>query len=202
MSLPSKNRSTLFLSRPTDRIVCRSFQGIGGAGLYSLTTICLPEIGPAHKPHVFGKIISITLSLSFVLGPVLGGFIPNISSWRVIYWLNAPFAIVAITGIILLYPVEPSRYHGTNCMLRRVDIVGSLLLLGSTVLLVVAMQEAGSLVVAWDSLFVLTNLTAAALCFALFIGWETLLSSGRYWEIEPVFPLRLLKNRVYLSCLL
>ncbi len=69
-------------------IVCRSFQGIGGAGLYSLTTICLPEIGPADKPEAIGKTIGITLSLSFVLGPVLGGFIPQVSSWRVIYWLK------------------------------------------------------------------------------------------------------------------
>ncbi|ERS99540.1 hypothetical protein HMPREF1624_04744 [Sporothrix schenckii ATCC 58251] len=72
----------------TQLIVCRSFQGIGGAGLYSLTTISLPEIGPAHKPDFIGKIIGITLSLSFVLGPVLGGFIPQVSSWRVIYWLK------------------------------------------------------------------------------------------------------------------
>ena len=64
------------------------------------------------------------------------------------------------------------------------------------------MQEAGSLVVPWNSLLVLTSLTSAAICFALFLGWESLLSSGRYWEMEPIFPLRLLKNRVYLSCLL
>ncbi|CAK7206871.1 hypothetical protein SEUCBS139899_009677 [Sporothrix eucalyptigena] len=64
------------------------------------------------------------------------------------------------------------------------------------------MQEAGSLVVPWNSLLVLTSLTSSAICFALFMGWESLLSSGRYWEMEPIFPLRLLKNRVYLSCLL
>ncbi|CAK7563518.1 MAG: hypothetical protein SEPTF4163_001387 [Sporothrix epigloea] len=183
-------------------IICRSFQGVGGAGLYSLTTISLPEIGPAHKPDVIGKIVGITLSLSFVLGPVLGGLIPQISSWRVIYWLNAPFAILAITGIVFLYPIEPTRCHGTNRTLRRVDIVGSVLLLASTVLLVIAMQEAGSLVVSWSSLLVLTSLTSSAICFALFLGWESLISSGRYWEMEPIFPLRLLKNRVYLSCLL
>lgn len=116
--------------------------------------------------------------------------------------LSAPFAIVAITGIVFLYPVEPSRCHGTTRTLRRIDIIGSLLLLASTVLLIIAMQEAGSLVVPWNSLLVLTSLTSAAICFALFLGWETLLSSGRYWEMEPIFPLRLLKNRVYLSCLL
>jgi MFS family permease len=80
--------SNVGLTLVCSSIVCRSFQGIGGAGLYSLTTICLPEIGPAHKPDVIGKIIGITLSLSFVLGPVLGGFIPQVSSWRVIYWLK------------------------------------------------------------------------------------------------------------------
>ncbi len=102
---------------------------------------------------------------------------------------------------MFLYPVEPTRSHGTNRTLRRVDIIGSGLLLTSTVLFVIAMQEAGSLIVPWNSLLVLASMTSAAVSFALFMGWEWLLSSGRYWGMEPVFPLRLLKNRVYLCCL-
>ena len=69
-------------------IVCRAFQGIGGAGLYSLTTIALPEVGPAHKPQVIGPLIAMTLSLSFILGPILGGLIPQFSTWRWIYWMK------------------------------------------------------------------------------------------------------------------
>lgn len=66
----------------------RALQGIGGAGLYSLTTIALPEVGPGHRPEIIGKIIGITLSVSFIIGPILGGVIPQISTWRVIYWLK------------------------------------------------------------------------------------------------------------------
>jgi len=70
------------------RIVYRAFQGIGGAGLYSLTTIVLPEIGPAEKPQIISIIMALTLSMSFVLGPILGGIISEHTTWRVIYWLK------------------------------------------------------------------------------------------------------------------
>ncbi|EFX01921.1 major facilitator superfamily transporter multidrug resistance [Grosmannia clavigera kw1407] len=179
-----------------------TYMGIGGAGLYSLTTIALPEVGPGHRPEIIGKIIGITLSVSFIIGPILGGIIPQISTWRVIYWLNAPFAIVTITGLVFLFPPENRSRLGPRRSLGRLDIIGSFLLLASTVLLVIALQEAGSLVVAWNSLLVLVSLTLAAVSLALFIGWESLLWSGSNWGIEPVFPLRLLQNRVYSACLI
>jgi len=77
---------TLILTKGS--IVCRALQGIGGAGLYSLTTIALPEIGPADKPKVIGPLIAITLSLSLILGPILGGLIPQFATWRWIYWMK------------------------------------------------------------------------------------------------------------------
>lgn len=154
--------------------------------------------------------------MSFILGPILGGLIPEISTWRVIYWIkfvfqaernaghadtccSAPFAIVTIVGLLVLYPSETRRRPGRS--LARLDILGSVLLLGSTILLVIALQEAGSLVVSWDSLLVVLSLVLSAVSFVLFMGWEFWLSIGT-WEIEPVFPLRLLRNRVYLACLL
>lgn len=115
---------------------------------------------------------------------------------------SAPFAVIAITGLVFLFPVENRGRLGPRRLLGRVDMIGSCLLLASTVLLVIALQEAGSLVVAWNSLLVLVSLTLAAISFALFMGWESLLSSGDYWRIEPVFPLRLLQNRVYFACLM
>ena len=54
------------------------------SGLYSLTQIGLVEIGPVHRPSLIGAMIGATLAVAFVLGPLLGGVIAQLSDWR---WL-------------------------------------------------------------------------------------------------------------------
>ena len=54
--------------------------------MYSLAQICLIEQGP-NRPEIIGALIGITLSIAYVLGPVLGGVISN-GSWRGIFWLK------------------------------------------------------------------------------------------------------------------
>lgn len=66
----------------------RAFQGIGGAGLYSLPFICIHEVVPANKWHLMGASIACMLSVSYVLGPILGGVIPHLSSWRVLHLMK------------------------------------------------------------------------------------------------------------------
>lgn len=69
-------------------IICRAFQGIGASGLYSLAQVVLFEVGPTHKPSLLGALIGITLAVSFVLGPVLGGVISSQLTWRWIFWIK------------------------------------------------------------------------------------------------------------------
>jgi MFS family permease len=66
------------------RICCRAFQGIGASGLYSLTQIGLVEVGPVHRPSLIGAMIGATLAAAFVLGPLVGGVLSQLSDWR---WL-------------------------------------------------------------------------------------------------------------------
>ena len=65
--------------------MCRAFQGIGGSGLYSLAQIALTEYGPVNKPSLIGAMIGCTLSVSLILGPILGGVISELSTWRWIF---------------------------------------------------------------------------------------------------------------------
>jgi hypothetical protein len=70
------------------RILFRTFQGIGGSGLYSLAQIGLFEVGPSHKPGLMGALVGMTLAISFVLGPILGGTISYLASWRWIFFIK------------------------------------------------------------------------------------------------------------------
>lgn len=69
------------------RIIFRAFQGIGGSGLYGLAQVGLIEVGPP-KPTLIGAAVGMTLAVSFVLGPILGGAIANLTTWRWIYFLK------------------------------------------------------------------------------------------------------------------
>lgn len=61
---------------------------MGGSGLYSLAQISLFEVGPVDKPSLMGALIGLTLAISYVLGPLLGGIISTTASWRWIFWLK------------------------------------------------------------------------------------------------------------------
>jgi MFS family permease len=70
------------------RVICRVFQGIGGSGLYSLAQVGLFEIGPSHNPNLLGALIGLTLAVSFVLGPILGGTISHLADWKWIFLIK------------------------------------------------------------------------------------------------------------------
>jgi len=79
-------RLTMFCAR----IAARSIQGIGGSGLYSLSQVCLVEQGPG-RPEIVGALVGITLSASYILGPLLGGAI-SAWTWRGIFWIKFVFS--------------------------------------------------------------------------------------------------------------
>lgn len=68
-------------------IAGRALQGMGGSGLYSLAQVCLLEQGPS-RPEIVGALVGITLSVSFLLGPLLGGAISE-WNWRGIFWFKS-----------------------------------------------------------------------------------------------------------------
>lgn len=69
-------------------IACRAIQGIGGAGMYSLTLVVLPEISPLKMLPFISALVGLIVAIAGVLGPVLGGVISSSTTWRWIFWLK------------------------------------------------------------------------------------------------------------------
>jgi MFS family permease len=69
-------------------IACRALQGVGGAGLYSLTFVILPEICPQKLVQMIGALAGAVVAMAGVLGPVLGGIITHYTTWRWIFWIK------------------------------------------------------------------------------------------------------------------
>ncbi|KAJ3574550.1 hypothetical protein NPX13_g4326 [Xylaria arbuscula] len=183
-------------------IVCRVFQGMGGSGLYSLAQIALFEVGPAHKPSLMGAMIGLTLAVSYVLGPILGGVISSTASWRWVFWINVPFGVVLIASLYLAWPAGLGRQrHGGLDAIRRIDVPGNILIIAACTLLVFALQEAGAYTFAWDHPVIILALVVSFLSWLGFAAWEAVLGSKRNTRIEPILPLRLVK-RVYSACVI
>ncbi|KAL2257730.1 hypothetical protein VTK26DRAFT_9250 [Humicola hyalothermophila] len=181
-------------------IAGRAVQGIGGSGLYSLAQVCLLEQGPS-RPEVVGALVGITLSISFVLGPLLGGAISE-WSWRGIFWFNVPFGVVAVLGIYALWPEERRNRYGVLAAVSKIDFLGNTLLAVASILLVFVMQEAGSFVWNWSSPVILSSLITSTLSWALLILWELYLFRRGGQPIQPLFLMRVATARVYLSTLI
>ncbi|PYH88111.1 MFS general substrate transporter [Aspergillus ellipticus CBS 707.79] len=192
-------------------IIFRAFQGIGGAGNYSLCTVIVMELVPPEKFAVYTSSIAVVYVFSLVLGPLFGGAITQHTTWRWVFLLNVPPAVIA--GIVLVI-VLPNRFphhntpptsklsilQGTKRVLRRADILGSLLLLAATLLLVTALEEADE-EYSWKSAFTIALLTISGILWIMFFLWERLVTL-REGLVEPVFPWRFMKNRVWLAMLL
>ncbi|KAI1254222.1 hypothetical protein MGN70_004618 [Eutypa lata] len=119
-----------------------------------------------------------------------------------------------VTAVIIFFSIPTGfPFHGkpkheppnagnvlSRRSLQRLDVLGTALLLVSTVFLVASLEEAG-LRSPWRSPFVITLLTISGLGWIAFLLWErriTMLSGLQ----EPVFPWRLAQSRVWVGMLL
>ncbi|KAK3694253.1 major facilitator superfamily domain-containing protein [Podospora appendiculata] len=178
-------------------IAARALQGIGGSGLYSLAQVCLVEQGP-NRPEIVGALVGVTLSISYVLGPLLGGAL-SAWTWRGIFWINVPFGTLAVVGIYTLWPEERRNKYGVRAAFSKIDFVGNILLVVASILLVFAIQQGGSFVWKWSSPVIISSLAISGVSWFILGAWETYLYYGNGRPIQPIFPLHLATGRVYLS---
>lgn len=107
--------------------------------------------------------------------------------------------MLAITNF---WPPEKAAHMLSWQAFTSIDFIGSVTLLCSSGLLVFAIQQAGSQIYAWSSPEIIITLTISAICWMLFVLWQILLELKMYGGIQPIFPIRLMRRRVYFAGLL
>ena len=118
-------------------IAFRTLQGLGAGGLMPLG---MSIIGDHYTLEERGRtqgLLSAVWGVASVVGPLAGGYITALLSWRWVFYLNIPFGILAAVavGAALRDPAPGVR--------RNVDYAGAALLMTSVTLLLLAVGQTG-----------------------------------------------------------
>lgn len=70
------------------RVLFRAFQGIGGAGLFSVGLAALVDLVPLSKIPLMSAITGMLSAVAGVLGPIVGGAIGDRTTWRWVFWIK------------------------------------------------------------------------------------------------------------------
>jgi hypothetical protein len=92
------------------------------------------------------------------------------------------------------------RRRFTRAAFARLDLLGASLMLVASILLVYALEEAGTHY-SWKSAAIISPFVIAFVCWCLFVKYEMMLEVKKMIQ-EPIFPIRLLKNRILAGMLL
>ena len=163
----------------TIMIAFRLFQAIGGGLLPAVSLTIIYRLVPPEKIGAAMGIYGFGTVFAPAIGPALGGFLVQYSSWRLIYFINIPIGIV---GVLVSYRLLP---HFPKTTGRRFDLAGWVTIAVSLFSLLLALSEGEKW--HWTSYKVLILLTVGVLSLALFVVIE--LSAE-----QPLLDLRIFKS--------
>jgi EmrB/QacA subfamily drug resistance transporter len=163
-------------------VAARAVQGVAGALLVpSSLAVIVNTFAESERGKAIGSWTAWG-AIAGVLGPLAGGELLALASWRWIFLINVPLVIVCVSLILLVIPPSAPRDAGT----RHIDLVGAALCvigLGGPVFALIEQPRLG-----WSSPAVLVPLIAGGGLLAMFLLFESRAH-------EPMLPLRLFRRR-------
>ena len=90
-------------------VVFRAIQGVGAGGLFPLTLAMVGMIVPPRDRGRYQGLIGSVFAAASIIGPLIGGFIVDNTSWRWIFYVNLPVGGLALLVILVTMPRRASK---------------------------------------------------------------------------------------------
>jgi EmrB/QacA subfamily drug resistance transporter len=162
-------------------IAARALQGVAGALLVPSTlAIIMATFPPAERGSAIGT-WTAWAGISTVVGPIGGGVLIDVASWRWIFLINVPFVLITLWLIWRAIPRMRSEQAGA-----KVDLLGAVLCcigLGGVIVALIEQPARG-----WGDPLVAGSAVAGLVALVLFVLHERRTA-------EPMLPLGLFRSR-------
>jgi DHA2 family multidrug resistance protein len=171
-------------------ILFRAIQGLTGGGLQPLSQSILADSFPPRQRGMAFALFGIAVVFAPAIGPTLGGWITDTSSWRWVFLLNVPVGIVLTILLTTMIHDSPELTRMRVAKLAqglRIDYLGFGLIaigLGCLQVLLDKGQEDN-----WfESSFIIWTSICSVVALIAFVIWEL-------GQDDPIVDLRLLFDR-------
>jgi len=157
-------------------IATRALMGIGGALMWPAILGMTYAILPHDKAGLAGGIIIGAAGLGNAAGPLIGGVLTDLASWRWIFFLNVPIAAFAVAVVW-----SSVHLHEADDADHRIDYPGIAAISIGLVALLIALDQVADW--GWGDPRVIAMLVIAVVLVAAFVPLER--RAGRHALIPP-----------------
>jgi EmrB/QacA subfamily drug resistance transporter len=168
-------------------VAFRIVQAIGGGILPVITLTILYRIVPREKIGTAMGLYGLGVLFAPGIGPSLGGYLVEYISWRWIFYVNVPIAILGALAAVLVLPHFPGGRAG------RFDVLGFLTVATGLFTLLLALSEGQTW--GWTSYKIVILLIASGVSLALFVVIELEVA-------EPLLDVRVFRSWPFTNSLL
>lgn len=168
----------------TQLIIYRGLQGIGGGIMMPLAMTIVGDLFPPEKRGKWQGIIGAVFGLSSIVGPAIGGWIVDYTSWHWVFFINLPIGFLAASTIYI-------GLRGEKRLKDKVviDYCGAVSLILATLCLLLGLNLGGT-DYPWLSWQIVMLFGVSFLSWIAFVLVEKKAK-------EPVISLELFENRVF-----
>ncbi len=160
-----------------------TFRVIQGAGAAIMYPAALAIVVSAYPLRARGRALAIFFAVAgglTALGPLLGGYLSE-WTWRAIFWVNVPVAMIAIVLTIIAKPDDTYQP-------AKLDIRGAILIAAGMGLSILGLQQAS--VWGWSSPLTWGCIVGGLIVLAGFVVFETRVAS-------PLIRIGIFRNRSF-----
>ena len=163
-------------------IAARAAQGFAGALLVpGSLAIISASFDDAQRGRAIGTWSAFT-AITAAVGPVLGGWLVDNLSWRWVFYINIPIAVVVLAILALRVPESRNQAHGT------LDWLGAALAAAGLGSLVFGLVESSNIGLGHP--LVVTTVAAGAAMLGVFVVVESRVA-------HPMMPPALFRSRTF-----
>ncbi len=175
----------------TELVLFRAIQGLGAGALFPIVIATIADLYSPRERGRFQGLFGAVFGLSFIVGPLIGGWITDNISWHWVFYVNVALGIASLIVLSITLPGIGRR----TASARDLDYLGIVVFTGGVVPLMIGLSNKGY-VNSQGQLPNWTDLTVGGLIIlglVILVGFVFVEMRAK----EPIIPLDLFRGRDY-----